>query len=260
MAQSGIYAVRLTTSKIQFIALKLVLLTSILISLDGITCAQAQNQPQSDVLDEVFQVFAPASMPYVDGLGENFEPDAMLKTKRYLDARNINYEVIFLPWSAAYKRVALHPRGLIVPIDRTPARESSFHWLSQVVVSDYYLYGVSGQHSPSTTLREAKESGAVISCGSNFAQCEVLEEAGIQRRNILFAENASVPVRYRLMINGRAEYTIFDPVVYEAICREKGLDPDRLIKLQKVGEQTAYLAASKGLSKPYLDALLADPK
>lgn len=219
----------------------------------------AQSSTGEHPESEIFHIYTPPSASDVSDTGADVAPEPLKKAMRYLESRGLGYRVFHLPWPGAMKRLNVRPRSLILPLDRTAEREELFYWIEPVSISEYYLYGVTGRHAPDTTIEDVIRSKALVSCGKRFAQCDLLTKAGIHQQNILLAEDSYIASRYRLMLNGHIDFTILDPVVYEALCKERGLDPTRLIKLQKIGDQAGYLAASINTPDEVLALLRKDP-
>ncbi len=178
----------------------------------------------------------------------------------FLEERGIRFRASLLPWSAAYRRAESNPNALIFPLDRTAVREDKFHWILPLETTHYYLYGLRGYAKPDTSLEDIVRAGDKVSCTRNSIQCQLLVKNGLPDANILRIEGASIPERRNLIVRKRNYYSVFDPIVYERLTTQNGIDGSRLIRLMKVGEMTSYLAANKGLPVPALNSLQAEPR
>lgn len=169
-----------------------------------------------------------------------------------LQGLDVRYEMMLLPWSATYRRVLATPSALIFPLDRTPERENQFHWIKSLHTNEYFIYGIRDVIDPNTTIEDIAALGASVSCTKNSVQCELLKEAGLTPATILALEGATIPDRYRLMIRNRNLFSVFDPNVFDFLMKKHGLDGERLVRLQKVGERKSYLAANKSAPETLL--------
>lgn len=211
------------------------------------------SRAQSDGTYDIYTANIP---PYV-GPGPDGKVIGTLVpvVEKYFTERNLPYKMNMLPWSAAFRRTMSKSSALIFPIDRTPARENQFMWITPLITSHYYLYGLRSDVPANTSVDEIRGSNALISCPSNAIQCELLLNAGFAEENLLRLEDLSVPQRYRLILSGRNAYSVFDPEVYDSLMARDGLDGDKLIRLGKVGEIQGYLAAHKNMPAPLMERL-----
>ncbi|TNE67598.1 MAG: hypothetical protein EP335_01465 [Alphaproteobacteria bacterium] len=170
----------------------------------------------------------------------------------YLAGRGFEAKAVLLPWSAAYRRTIAGPNALLYPVDRTAAREDQFHWIKPLITTSYYLYGLKDKVDPSASLADIVTSGAMISCTQNSIQCELLLQHGVPDTSILRIEGASIKRRFTLMVNERNYYSVFDPLVYDYLSKSQNFDASNLVQLQKLGEMTSYLAASKAMQDDLL--------
>ncbi|MBO6504209.1 MAG: hypothetical protein JJ850_11340 [Kordiimonadaceae bacterium] len=200
--------------------------------------------------------------PYVAPLGNGVElvsdkiegplVDAVVD---YLEGRSVSYDLVMLPWSAAYRRALATPNALVFPLDRTLSREDDFHWIKHLQTNEYFIYGVSPSAQFGTTISDIVDENGQVSCTLNSIQCELLVEMGLPEENILRLEGASIPDRYRLLVRNRNQYSIFDPIVLSFLLKKHRLDGEKLIKLIKAGERESYLAASINTSPEMIEAL-----
>jgi len=206
--------------------------------------------------DETYDIYTANIPPYV-GPGPDGKVIGTLVpvVEKYFTERGLPYKMNMLPWSAAFRRTMSKSSALIFPIDRTPARENLFMWITPLITSHYYLYGLRSDVPAKTSIDKIRGSNALISCPSNAIQCELLLNAGFAEKNLLRLEDLSVPQRYRLILNGRNAYSVFDPKVYDSLMARDGLDGSKLIRLGKVGEIQGYLAANKNMQAPLVERL-----
>ncbi|WP_417451432.1 hypothetical protein [Kordiimonas sp.] len=173
----------------------------------------------------------------------------------FIQSHGLTARATLLPWSAAFRRTVANPTSLLYPVDRTTAREDQFLWIKPLVTTNYYLYGLKDAVDPNVTLADVIASGALVSCTANSIQCEILRQNGVPDANILRIEGASISRRLTLMVAERNYYTVYDPAVFAYLTVSQRLPSDELIQLEKVGEMTSYLAASKDMPAELLRKL-----
>lgn len=244
----------------RLMALLSAVLCSLIASSTGIAEQQAENTADKTAAQVV--LLTAHVPPYVAPLGngvdlvsDKIEGALVDAVNDYLESRNISYDLVMLPWSAAYRRALATPNALVFPLDRTPSRENDFHWIKHLQTNKYFIYGVSPSAEFGTTMSDIIDENGQVSCTLNSIQCELLVEMGLPEENILRLEGASIPDRYRLLVRNRNQYSIFDPIVLNFLLEKHRLDGEKLIKLIKAGERKSYLAASIGTSPDMIEAL-----
>lgn len=200
--------------------------------------------------------------PYVAPLGngvetvsDQIEGQLVHPVLEHLGLSGLTYDLVMLPWSAAYRRALTTRNALVFPLDRTPSRENQFHWIKELWTHEYFIYGVSNLPEIATTISDIVRQNGQVSCTLNSIQCELLLESGLPEENILRFEGASIPDRYRLLVRNRTQYSIFDPVVLKFLLQKHQLDENNLTKLVKAGERKSYLAASVDASPEIVELL-----
>jgi|GEM_PF-1683476 len=218
------------------------------------------HDPGFDQAPAYFDLYTASIPPYTaPAPGGRIKGTLVPVVYEFLEERGIRFRASMLPWSAAYRRAETNPHALIFPLDRTAVREDKFHWILPLETTHYYLYGLRGRAKPDTSLEDIVRDGDKVSCTRNSIQCELLLKNGLPDANILRIEGASIPDRRNLIIRQRNLYSVFDPVVYERLTTQNGIDGSRLIKLMKVGDMTSYLAANKGFPAAALSSLQTAP-
>lgn len=194
--------------------------------------------------------------PYVTSNREGVPVGSLVPVvDSFIAERGLQARITVLPWSAAFRRTISNPRSLLYPVDRIAAREDQFHWVRPLVTTHYYLYGLKDKVDPKATLEEIVADGALISCTQNSIQCELLRKNGVPEAHILKIEGASIGRRLRLIVAERNYYTVYDPAVFAYLTKSQNLPSDELVQLQKLGEMTSYLAASKDMPPELLERL-----
>ena len=201
-------------------------------------------------------IYTAAIPPYVTLTGDGTLVGSLVPVvDEFIRERGLTAHTTLLPWSAAFRRTIANPASLLYPLDRTTVREDRFHWIKPLVTTEYYLYGLKGAVDPGATLDKVIKSGALVSCTANSIQCEILRQNGVPDASILRIEGASISRRLTLMVAERNFYTVYDPTVFAYLTVSQQLPSDELIQLQKIGEMTSYLAASKDMPAALLEQL-----
>lgn len=214
----------------------------------------AEEKPQG--AETTLEIYTAALPPYVTTDKNGVLVGSLVSEVRtYVEARGFTPNVTLLPWSAAYRRTIAHPQALLYPVDRIAAREDKFHWIKPLVTTQYYLYGLKGRANPAATLREVIARGELVSCTHNSVQCEILLANGVPAEQVLRIEGASIRRRLALMVAERNYYTVFDPEVFAYLTISQSLPSQQLEQLEKVGEMSSYLAASKNMPADLLEKL-----
>ncbi|WP_262695943.1 type 2 periplasmic-binding domain-containing protein [Kordiimonas aquimaris] len=230
---------------------------SIVIGMTQLSLTSRSNAQSLEFTFDVYTAFVP---PYAQPEPDNKVSGTLVSVvSEYMKGRQLNHKITLLPWSAAYRRTELNQHALLFPVDRTPEREDAFHWIKSLAVAEYYLYGIAGTDLAAVSLDEAIASDGLVTCGTNSIQCQILTTQGFENKSIVRIEDASVQKRYELMMNGRNQYTVFDPKVYEDLTKRHGLDPNKLVKMHKISELNSYLAANKDMPTHALESLFNEP-
>jgi len=232
------------------------------LALANLLCIPARAMdPGLDKGPEFYDLYTASIPPYTaPAPGGGVKGTLVPVVYGFLEERGIRFRASLLPWSAAYRRAESNPNALIFPLDRTAVREDKFHWILPLETTHYYLYGLRGYAKPGTSFEDIVRAGDKVSCTRNSIQCQLLVRNGVPDANILRIEGASIPERRNLIVRKRNYYSVFDPVVYERLTTQNGIDGSRLIRLMKVGEMTSYLAANKGLHVHALNKLQAESR
>ncbi len=212
----------------------------------------ARAQTTDPAVFEIYTAHIPPYVAPIDGFSltsNKVTGSLTLIVTEYFSSRGLQYNLVMLPWSATYKRVQASPNGLIFPLDRTEEREDLFHWIVPLHTNEYYVYGLKGKAPQGLSLQKVAQDGAQVSCTKHSVQCTLLAQGGLPEENILRVEGSKIPDCFQMIMRGRNLYSVFDPLVFETLAKERQSDSNKLVRLFKVGERTSYLAANKNISE-----------
>lgn len=150
------------------------------------------------------------------------------------------YTLILTPWRRAQAEVLSGGGGLIMNLARTPARESEYRWLVNVLPTPYVLVGLGRDYS---SLEEAFTDGPVVTLAGTPRADEAVNIGGAAR--VITVNDPQQAVR--LLQAGRvvAWYEIDLRVLHA--WRSAGLDVNALHIGPPQQVVSSYLAANPGL-------------
>lgn len=177
------------------------------------------------------------------------------KTIKFLKNKGVKFDITLAQWSAAYARILTRPNTLIFPIARTPDREDKFYWLHPLNNDLYYLYSKKGNNLDQLTKEEILKGHYKVSCIETTVQCEFARKFGFPENRIVKSPELNSPVRYRLLIKDRVDFTVFNDAIFNIQAKNNTLDSENISKSLLVGKSMAYLAINKN-SDPQILAIL----
>lgn len=203
----------------------------------------AQDTVQLDVLTDLYPPYS-----YKDDSGA-VTGISVDKVRNLLDSLGVRYQIIVMPWSRALQRVQTTPNSLIFSLNRTPDRENQFEWLIPLNRVEYHLIGLPREDANAFSRESAIATGGKVLCEAASSPCQMLADYGFHRSAILPIADKSPSDLVRLLLRGRADYLISDPVVL--MWHAERTSPDiALHSYDLVGQGvTDYLAAGKLLPR-----------
>lgn len=182
------------------------------------------------------------------------------KAVNFLNSKNLEYKIYFTKWHAAYTRAMGRSNLLIFPIARIPSREDQFHWLSKLDEIPYYLYSKSGLNLENLSKEEILEGDYQIACARDTIQCAIAENYGFPKDRIITDSEMEVETRYKVIINNRVEFSIFNPDILKATANKEQFNPKEVIKSKFLGKIGLYIAIGKKVDTSVLNKLNETPK
>ncbi|UFH51395.1 substrate-binding periplasmic protein [Pseudomonas sp. KNUC1026] len=196
------------------------------------TCAQAQT---------LELVTEESSLAYIQD-GEVAGPDIDFAKVLMAKAGISDFHISLLPWARAYDLALSGNAVMIFPIIRTPARESSFHWVGEYDRTVPTLYRLRGMGKPPVAhLEDARElSVAVV---RDDVREHYLQANGFTR----LLQTANGSEAFRRLINGQADLVAMSPSEVSRRCELEAFDCTALEAALPLNEIAAglYLALSR---------------
>jgi polar amino acid transport system substrate-binding protein len=152
-------------------------------------------------------------------------------------------------WKNAYDVALLHPKVLLFSAERTPERESLFHWVGPVGRNSAILYAKKGSGIRINSLEDAKTLAAIATTTNWFTE-QHLKREGF--RNLLSSPDPRANVRQ--LMNGEAQLSVFTDITIPEIVSQAGYSMDDLEPVFTVGQTYFYIAASKDTPASVVEA------
>jgi polar amino acid transport system substrate-binding protein len=143
-------------------------------------------------------------------------------------------------WKNAYDMSLLHPKVLLFSAERTPERESLFHWVGPVGRNSAILYAKKNSGIRISSLEEAKKLAAIATTTNWFTE-QHLKREGF--KNLLSSPDPRANVRQ--LMNGEAQLSVFTDITIPEIVSQAGYSMNDLEPVFTVGQTDFYIAVSK---------------
>jgi len=140
----------------------------------------------------VFDLYIPDAMPLAapnDPLGHGLVGDAVLEAAALAGYR---VNIVSEPWLRAQKRVREGKNLLILPLSRTPGRETQYTWIASVLPLPRAFFTFS---QPLQNFEQARTEYKRIGVGIGSAQEEILLSQGFSREQIYPLQLGDKPLR-----------------------------------------------------------------
>jgi polar amino acid transport system substrate-binding protein len=143
-------------------------------------------------------------------------------------------------WKNAYNMALLYPNVVLFSAERTPERESLFHWVGPVGKNSAILYARKGSATKISSLEEARKVAAIGTTTDWFTEQQLKREGF---NNLLSSPDPRANVRQ--LMNGEVQLSVFTDVTVPEIVREAGYDMTDLEPVFTVGRTYFYIALSR---------------
>lgn len=156
----------------------------------------------------------------------------------------LHTRVEFYPWARAMQMAAEQPRVAILPLTRTPERESRYQWLVKLYVQHFVFISRAGD-PPVKTIEQARQMKVTVLRGSpNLAQLQ-----RHQFNDSLIAQANSVEDMLRLLDRGLVEAIYGGDAVNMDKVRTSGRDAGRYQVGMRLESGEVWLAGSGGFDE-----------
>ncbi|MFG6416947.1 substrate-binding periplasmic protein [Roseateles sp. DC23W] len=166
----------------------------------------------------------------------------------------------FVPWARAMLRATEQPRTLIVPLNRTPDRETRFQWLVKLYAQRFAFITLAGKPRIATIEQARRLRIAALRGSSNL---DALRQQGVQMRRVY--HSTGVDDMQRALQRGLVDAMYGSELIHTDSWRRNGYDPAQLQTGLVLESADIWLAAHRGITEAEQarlqkahDALLAD--
>lgn len=176
--------------------------------------------------------------------GENKGPSIEI-LEAILKEAQLEAKVVFMPWARAFLTAKTQPNTLILSMIRTPEREHSFNWITQV--SHATRVFISLKNKPESyvdNMQQAKQKLIAVVLGS-AGYNELISNGFSDKKNLYVVADAELMMT--LLENERVDLVYEDPHNVRNILNRRG-KTDTAIRYKEIApenERTSYIAISK---------------
>ncbi|MEQ7919899.1 transporter substrate-binding domain-containing protein [Xanthomonas sp. WHRI 1810A] len=156
--------------------------------------------------------------------------------------------LISLPWLRAQKEVQIGPDRLIVPLSRTPSRESDYTWIAPIMSMDRAFFTLDQRVE---TFEQAKKAYGLIAVGMGSAQEQKLRDEGFRDDQIYPLKIGDNPAQ--MLLRGRVDAWFNGVPESQYIWRQLS---DRPLKMSPpLMTAELYLACSKSCDQAVVSSM-----
>jgi polar amino acid transport system substrate-binding protein len=174
--------------------------------------------------------------------------------RRLLDETGIEYRIIHVPWTRAYRATLEEDNALIYTIARQEGREDLFQWLVQLGSIKFHLFARQGDHRFDAEI-DWNMAHYRVACLVDDISCLLVKGLKVPEKNIYRIAEVNRP-DVMLVLAGRADLYVAEEIHNRYRLKAFGVSPDRLkpVKTLEAGGDL-FLASGLGL-KPDLRAAI----
>jgi polar amino acid transport system substrate-binding protein len=154
--------------------------------------------------------------------------------------QGIPADIRLTSWKNAYNMALLYPKVVLFSAERTPERESLFHWVGPVGRNSAILYARKGSGVRIGSLAEARNVAAIGTTTNWFTEQQLKDEGFT---NLLSSPDPRDNVRQ--LMNGDVQLSVFTDITVPEIVREAGYNMADLEPVFTVGRTYFYIALSR---------------
>ncbi|WP_404343409.1 substrate-binding periplasmic protein [Pseudoalteromonas mariniglutinosa] len=166
---------------------------------------------------------------------------------------NLTANIALYPWARAFDMATKKPNTFIYSMARTPAREDDFHWIGAIA---YFQLGfVKLAHRTDIRIDNTDDAKQYkIAVQRNDLAALKFTDRGY---GLVFTTDISKS--YQLLLAGKVDLVIDDPMYIDAMAEQLALDSDTFVFVRGIEELAVegYLAANINTRPEYLRALHA---
>ena len=173
------------------------------------------------------------------------------------------HDVRYYPWVRGYELALSQPNTVLFSTTRTPARESSFHWVGPIAQDRVVLLAHRDAPMAIASLPEAIDRSLTVAVIREDIGAQALLEAGYPQRLLIPAiDNRSA---LNMLTRGRVDLWAYSEDVAGWIAESEGYPKNSLIPIHTLSESSLYFAINQAtdqrlvtLMQQALDKVLAE--
>ena len=168
---------------------------------------------------------------------------ATQQVEHLLTEAQINYHIQVVPWARAYNIVKSSPNTLIYSINRTPERESLFHWIKVVAEIGNSFISLASNNLSLNHLDDAKKHVVGV-VRDGYAHELLVAEGFVQDHNLYVV--ATLEQQLFLLLSGKIDLLFTDIQSVKLALVQQNIDPELVsVRLtQQAWNRQLYLAAN----------------
>lgn len=173
------------------------------------------------------------------------------------------HDIRYYPWVRGYELALSQPNTVLFSTTRTPARESSFHWVGPIAQDRVVLLAHRDAPIVIDALSQAIDRDLTVAVIREDIGAQALLEAGYPERLLVPAiDNRSA---LNMLTRGRVDLWAYSADVAAWIAESEGYPKDSLIPIHTLSESSLYFAINQAtdrrlvtLMQQALDRVLAE--
>lgn len=176
--------------------------------------------------------------------------------RRLMDETGLEYRIVPVPWTRAYRAALEEDNALIYTITRSEGREELFQWLVHLDSIKFQLFARQDDHRFDTEINWDMAHYRVA-CLVDDISCLLVKGLNVPEKNIYRIAEVNRP-DVMLVLAGRADLYVAEEIHNRYRLRSLGVAPDRIkpVKTLDAGGEL-YLASGLGLRPIFRAAIMA---
>lgn len=148
--------------------------------------------------------------------------------------------IIMLPWARGYNLLTTQPNIALFSTTRTKERESLFHWVGPLCISQNGFYAKKGSAIHINSLEDAKKVGSIATYKED-AREQMLSSWGFLNLD----SSNSAASNLKKLLSGRVDLWLYDSLGMPEVAKQVGVDTAELELILPLNEVSLYVAFSK---------------
>lgn len=193
-----------------------------------------KKEPQLTLLTEVYP---PLTFQGANGVS-GFAVEVVKEIQKVLKT---NYQPSLLDWDIAYQRAIKEPNVVLFTMERTPERDSLFHWVGPLGENITYLYVPSDSQLQLANIGEAKTLNRIGTVKNWFSEQFLVKEGFAN-----LSGTAKPGECLKRLMNKEVDAAAFTDLTFGRIAEEAGFSATDAKPVLELLRTEYYIAISKG--------------